>query len=59
MMERFHDRRVVVTGGASGIGQATVLRLLQEAATVHTVDVDADGLAGPPAAPKRAATPHA
>ena len=45
MMERFHDRRVVVTGGASGIGQATVLRLLQEAATVHTVDVDADGLA--------------
>ena len=43
-MERFQDRRVIVTGGASGIGQATVLRLLAEAGTVHAVDVAADGL---------------
>ena len=43
-MERFQDRRIIVTGGASGIGRATVLRLLAEAGTVHTVDVAADGL---------------
>jgi NAD(P)-dependent dehydrogenase (short-subunit alcohol dehydrogenase family) len=44
-MERFQDRRILVTGGASGIGRATVLRLLAEAGTVHAVDVAADGLA--------------
>ena len=43
-MERFQDRRIIVTGGASGIGRATVLRLLAEAGTVHAVDVAADGL---------------
>jgi NAD(P)-dependent dehydrogenase (short-subunit alcohol dehydrogenase family) len=43
-VERFQDRRVVVTGGASGIGQATVLRLLSEAAAVHALDVDEQGL---------------
>jgi NAD(P)-dependent dehydrogenase (short-subunit alcohol dehydrogenase family) len=43
-LQRFQDQRVIVTGGASGIGQATVLRLLQEGATVHAVDVDHDGL---------------
>lgn len=44
-MERFDGRRVIVTGGASGIGQATVVRLLREAGVVHTIDVDAEGLA--------------
>lgn len=44
-MDRFEDRRIIVTGGASGIGQATVLRLLAEAGTVHAVDVDTAGLA--------------
>jgi NAD(P)-dependent dehydrogenase (short-subunit alcohol dehydrogenase family) len=44
MLQRFEGRRVIVTGGASGIGQATVLRLLAEGATVHAVDVDVDGL---------------
>jgi NAD(P)-dependent dehydrogenase (short-subunit alcohol dehydrogenase family) len=44
-MERFEGQRIIVTGGASGIGQATVVRLLREAGVVHTVDVDTDGLA--------------
>jgi NAD(P)-dependent dehydrogenase (short-subunit alcohol dehydrogenase family) len=43
-LQRFQDQRAIVTGGASGIGQATVLRLLQEGATVHAVDVDREGL---------------
>lgn len=45
LMERFTDRRVIVTGAGSGIGQATVARLLDEAATVVAYDVSADGLA--------------
>jgi NAD(P)-dependent dehydrogenase (short-subunit alcohol dehydrogenase family) len=44
-MERFADHRIIVTGAASGIGRATVLRLLEEGGTVHGVDVSADGLA--------------
>ena len=44
-MERFTDRRIIVTGAASGIGQATALRLLAEGGAVHAVDVDTDGLA--------------
>jgi NAD(P)-dependent dehydrogenase (short-subunit alcohol dehydrogenase family) len=44
-VDRFQDRRIIVSGGASGIGQATVVRLLSEGGTVHAVDVDADGLA--------------
>lgn len=43
-MERFNDTRVLVTGGASGIGQATVARLLAEGARVVAVDVVEDGL---------------
>ena len=44
LMERFEDRRIIVTGGGSGIGQATVLRLLRESAHVHAVDIDGKGL---------------
>ncbi|GAA3383487.1 SDR family NAD(P)-dependent oxidoreductase [Cryptosporangium minutisporangium] len=45
MLERFTDRTVLVTGGSSGIGQATVLRLLTEGATVVAADVSTSGLA--------------
>lgn len=43
-MERFVDRRIIVTGGGSGIGQGTVVRLLAEGGRVHAIDVDAEGL---------------
>lgn len=44
-MERFNDRRIIVTGAGSGIGAATVARLLDEGGTVVACDVSADGLA--------------
>lgn len=44
-MERFTDRNVIITGAGSGIGAATVARLLDEGATVVAYDVSADGLA--------------
>jgi NAD(P)-dependent dehydrogenase (short-subunit alcohol dehydrogenase family) len=43
-MQRFADRRVIITGAGSGIGQATVARLLDEGATVVGFDVSAEGL---------------
>ena len=44
MLDRFTDRTVLITGGGSGIGQATVARLLAEGATVVAADVSAAGL---------------
>ena len=44
-MDRFSDRRVIVPGAGSGIGAATVARLLDEGATVVAYDISADGLA--------------
>ena len=44
-MQRFAGRVAIVTGGGSGIGQATVVRLASEGATVLAIDVDANGLA--------------
>ena len=37
-LSRFTGHRIIVTGAASGIGRATVLRLLEEGGTVHGVD---------------------
>ena len=43
---RFHGRTVIVTGGASGIGRATVRRFLDEGANVVAGDLnEANGLA--------------
>ncbi|MFB7893308.1 SDR family NAD(P)-dependent oxidoreductase [Microbacterium sp. NPDC056044] len=44
-MERYEGRRVLVTGGGSGIGQATVLRMLAEGGHVIAADVSEAGLA--------------
>nr|WP_082964151.1 SDR family NAD(P)-dependent oxidoreductase [Mycobacterium sp. E796] len=55
-MERFADRRVVVTGAGSGIGQATAAPLLDEGGTVVAYDVSADGLARTAAAADDAGT---
>jgi NAD(P)-dependent dehydrogenase (short-subunit alcohol dehydrogenase family) len=44
-VQRFEDRRAIVTGAGSGIGQATVARLLEEGARVVAYDVSSDGLA--------------
>ncbi|MCV7424264.1 SDR family oxidoreductase [Mycobacterium yunnanensis] len=43
-LQRYADRRVLITGGGSGIGQATVLRILDEGGTVVAADVSAAGL---------------
>lgn len=42
---RFAGRNAIVTGAASGIGQATALRLVAEGAHVLGVDMNAKGLA--------------
>ena len=38
MLTRFRNKHVIVTGGANGIGKATVLRLLEEGANVAVFD---------------------
>ncbi|BBX46593.1 SDR family oxidoreductase [Mycobacterium cookii] len=43
-MKRLDRNRILVTGAASGIGQATALRLLDEGAAVVAADIAADGL---------------
>jgi 3-oxoacyl-[acyl-carrier protein] reductase len=40
MMQRFDGKTILVTGGAMGIGRATVRRLLVEGATVIVADVN-------------------
>ena len=43
-MNRYENRRALVTGGGSGIGQATVLRLLAEGGRVVAADISEAGL---------------
>ncbi|MEU5085238.1 SDR family NAD(P)-dependent oxidoreductase [Streptomyces sp. NPDC021356] len=43
-MNRYEGRRALITGGGSGIGQATVLRILSEGGTVVAADVSERGL---------------
>src|ERR1700747_1211050 len=42
-MKGLAGKRVVITGGASGIGAATVARFLEEKARVAVIDVDTAG----------------
>lgn len=44
-MNRYEGRRAIVTGAGSGIGQATVLRMLAEGGVVAAADVSEAGLA--------------
>lgn len=44
-LQRYTDRRVLITGGGSGIGQASVLRILAEGGSVAAADVSESGLA--------------
>ena len=55
-MQRFADRRIIITGAGSGIGQATVARLLDEGGTVVAYDVSEQGLANTAMAADEAGT---
>lgn len=44
-MDRYSGRVVLLTGGGSGIGRATVHRLVDEGAHVVAVDISSEGLA--------------
>ena len=44
-LQRYTDRRVLITGGGSGIGQACVLRILSEGGRVAAADISEAGLA--------------
>ena len=43
-MQRFEGKVVLITGAASGIGGATVLRMAREGASLFCVDVHAEGV---------------
>jgi NAD(P)-dependent dehydrogenase (short-subunit alcohol dehydrogenase family) len=43
-LQRYADRRVLITGGGSGIGQASVLRILAEGGRVVAADISESGL---------------
>ena len=43
-MRGLSEKRILITGGASGIGAATATRFLEEGSAVCVLDCDADGL---------------
>jgi NAD(P)-dependent dehydrogenase (short-subunit alcohol dehydrogenase family) len=43
-LQRYSDRRVLITGAGSGIGQASVLRILAEGGRVVAADISESGL---------------
>ena len=43
-MKRFEGKNVVITGSASGIGQATAQRIAEEGGTLALIDINAEGL---------------
>lgn len=43
MTERLKDKRIIVIGSATGIGAATVRRLVEEGARVCAADINLDG----------------
>ena len=45
MLQRYAGRRVLITGAGSGIGEACVLRILEEGGTVVAADISEAGLA--------------
>lgn len=55
-MNRLEGKRILVTGAASGIGQATAWRLLSEGANVVAADISTDGLSTTQAGADEAAT---
>ncbi len=44
-MNRFDGKRVFITGAASGIGQATAVRMASEGASLYLTDLNEEGLA--------------
>ena len=44
-MKRFEGKNIVITGAASGIGQATAQRIAEEGGNVALIDINAEGLA--------------
>ncbi|WP_435832011.1 SDR family NAD(P)-dependent oxidoreductase [Nocardia rhamnosiphila] len=44
VLQRYTGRRVLITGGGSGIGQACVLRILAEGGQVVAADISDTGL---------------